>query len=58
MLAEPRNVEALAEALIFLLKEKRQRVRMGLAARERVTKLFSWDRAAQKTLQVYDEVLS
>lgn len=58
LLAEPRNVEALAEALIFLLKEESQRVRMGLTARERVTKLFSWDKAAQKTLQVYYEALS
>jgi len=58
LLVEPKNVEALAEALISLLQDKERRVRMGLRARDRVLRLFSWDRAAQQTFHVYHEVLS
>lgn len=58
LLVEPRNSEALAEAVISLLQDKERRIRMGLMARDRVLRLFSWDRAAQQTLQVYHEVLS
>jgi len=58
LLVEPRNVKALAEALICLLQDKERRIRMGLEARERVLRLFSWDKAAQQTLQVYHEALS
>jgi len=58
LLVEPRNVEALAEALISLLQNKGLRIRMGSKARARVLRLFSWDIAAQQTLDVYHEVLS
>ena len=58
LLVEPKNVGALADALISLLKDKERRVRMGLEARKRVLRLFSWDKAAEQTLQVYREVLS
>jgi len=57
LLVEPKNVEALVEALVSLLQDKERRVGMGLKARNRVIRLFSWDRAAQQTLQVYHEVL-
>jgi glycosyltransferase involved in cell wall biosynthesis len=55
LLVEPRNVKALAEALICLLHDEERRISMGLEARERVLRLFSWDKAAQQTLQVYHE---
>jgi glycosyltransferase involved in cell wall biosynthesis len=58
LLVEPRNVEALAEALISLLNNKEERFRMGLAARQRVARLFSWEKAAEETLQIYNGVLS
>jgi glycosyltransferase involved in cell wall biosynthesis len=58
LLVEPKNVEALAEALIALLQDEGRRIRMGLRGRDRVSRLFSWDKAAQQTLQVYYEVLS
>ncbi len=57
-LVEPRNVEALAEALVSLLIDKERLFRMGVNARERVLRLFSWDKAAEQTLQIYHEVLS
>jgi glycosyltransferase involved in cell wall biosynthesis len=58
LLVEPRNVEALAEALISLLHDKERCMRMGLKARSRVLRLFSWDKAAEQTLRVYREVIS
>ena len=58
LLVEPRNVKALAEALIHLLYDKERRIRMGSEAREMMLRLFSWDKAAQQTLQVYHEALS
>ena len=58
LLVEPRNVNALAEALVTLLQDEWRRTYMGLNARERVLRLFSWDKAAKKTLQVYYEALS
>lgn len=48
-----RDPEALADAIIRILKEKDLRVRMGRRARERVEKEFNKDCAAEKTLKVY-----
>lgn len=58
LLVEPKNAEAIAKALVSLLQNKELRFRMGLEARERVLQLFSWDKAAKQTLQIYHEVLS
>ena len=58
LLVEPKNVGALADALISLLNDENRRVRMGLEARKKVLQRFSWDKAAEQTLQVYHEVLS
>lgn len=58
LLVEPRNVDALSEALLAILHDDERRIRMGLEARKRVLRLFSWDKAAQQTMQVYNEVLS
>lgn len=58
LLVKPKNVEGLADALISLLSDENRRVRMGLEARKKVSRLFSWDKAAEQTLQVYREVLS
>jgi len=44
LLAEPENTGALAESMIFLLKNRDAAARMGQAARDRVQRLFSWDR--------------
>ena len=58
LLVEQRNVEALAKAVVSLLQDGERRFHMGLKARERVLQLFSWDKAAEQTMQVYHEVLS
>lgn len=58
LLVEPRNVDALAKALVSLLINEERRFNMSLEARKRVLQLFSWDKAAEQTLQIYREVLS
>jgi glycosyltransferase involved in cell wall biosynthesis len=58
LLVEPRNVDALAKALVSLLKNEKKRFNMGLEARKRTLQFFSWDKAAEQTLQIYREVLS
>lgn len=55
VLVPPRSVEALAEALISLLHDEERRIHMGHAARKRVSRLFSWEKAADQTLEVYHE---
>jgi glycosyltransferase involved in cell wall biosynthesis len=40
------------------LRDEERRISMGLKARDRVVKLFSWDKAAEQTLRVYREVIS
>lgn len=58
LLVEPRNVGALAQALLSLLQNDELRFHMGSEGRKRVLTLFSWDKAADRTLDVYREVLA
>lgn len=58
ILVEPRNCVQLASAIVSLLKDVDLRNKMGLEARRRVLRLFSWDNAVNRTLKLYKEVLS
>lgn len=58
LLVETGNVEALAAALVNLLQDENKRRNMGIHARRRVLNLFSWDEAAEKTLQIYNEMIA
>ncbi len=53
----PADPPALAAAIKRLLADKQLRQRMGDAARKRIEDSFSWEVAAKKTLEVYQEVL-
>jgi starch synthase len=53
----PRNPEALAEATIKLLKDKRLRREMGENAYEKLKADFSWDKIADKTIEVYRKAI-
>jgi glycosyltransferase involved in cell wall biosynthesis len=50
------DVDALAQAIIRLVDDKNLRARMGLAGKER-SKLFTWQKAAEKQLQIYHALL-
>ena len=56
LLVPPRDPEALAEAIIYLLKSEGVREKMGKDAREKI-KDYSWERIAEETEKVYEEIL-
>lgn len=55
-LVPPRDHEAMAEAIVRLLKDDALRKRMGEAGRARAQALFSAERMVQETLRVYQRV--
>jgi glycosyltransferase involved in cell wall biosynthesis len=57
ILVPPADPVALAAAIKRLLADKPLRQRMGDEARKRIEESFSWEVAARKTLEVYEEVL-
>ena len=56
LLVPPRDHEALADAIVRLLKDADLRRRMGNAARTRARTFFSAERMVQNTLAVYQRV--
>lgn len=58
LLVPPRNPRALAQAIAYLLDNPALRRQMGRAARERVLRLFSWERAARQIESIYQEVIN
>ncbi len=57
ILVPPADPPALAEAIKRLLADDSLRVKMGATARKRIEESFSWEVAARKTLEVYQEVI-
>ena len=58
ILVPARNADALAAAIKQLLNDRQAQQRMSEAGRKRVKEKFSWEQAARKTLEVYQEVLT
>jgi glycosyltransferase involved in cell wall biosynthesis len=56
LLVPPHHADALADAILRLLKDEPLRRRMGEAGLERVRALFSVDRMVDETLAVYERV--
>jgi glycosyltransferase involved in cell wall biosynthesis len=57
VIVPPRNPPALAAAIAEVLADPARGERMGRAARERVLRLFRWERAAAELVDVFEEVL-
>jgi glycosyltransferase involved in cell wall biosynthesis len=57
LLVPPRDARALAMAIRQVLEDGGQRERMAKAGRERVENLFSWRKVAERTVEVYKELL-
>ncbi|MBI5968764.1 MAG: glycosyltransferase family 4 protein [Deltaproteobacteria bacterium] len=57
ILVPPRNALALAQAIRRLLEDPELRLKMGQAARRRITSLFTWEKAARQMVGVYKEVI-
>ena len=58
LLVPPRRPDALAAALRGLLAAPTQALAFGVAGRDRVLARYGWDRVADSTLAVYEEVLA
>jgi len=57
LLAPPKDSEALAEAIIYLLENEDIRERMGRNGKERVER-YSWEKIAEETEKMYRRVLA
>jgi len=57
ILVPPADADALAAAIRRLLDDEPLRRRMGEAGRKRIERSFTWEQAAKRTLEVYQEVL-
>jgi starch synthase len=53
----PKDVNALAEAIVKLLKDKKLRTQMGENAYIKLKADLSWDNIAEKTIEVYKEAI-
>lgn len=53
----PKNPEALAKAIIKLLKEEKLRKQMGENAYKKLKTDLSWDKIAKKTIEVYEKAI-
>lgn len=53
----PNDPKALANAIQFLLENRKLCEKLGKEARKRAIELFSWDKTAKETVAVYDFVL-
>lgn len=57
MLVPPGNVDELASTITVLLRDDGLRNRLGKAARQTVIKDFAWSAIAEKTFQIYKQLL-
>ncbi len=57
LLVRTKNSQALADAILSILHDDRKRNKMGINGRYRVSRMFSWDEAAERTLEVYREAM-
>lgn len=57
ILLPPRNPEALAAAIRRILGDPTERMNMGKAGRRRVEELFTWKKVAERTVNVYRELI-
>ena len=57
ILVPPRDPQELARAILRVLGNEEERKKMGAAGRRRVEQLFTWEKVAERTLEVYRELL-
>ncbi|MCH7838508.1 MAG: glycosyltransferase family 4 protein, partial [Chloroflexi bacterium] len=56
-LVPPGDARALADGIRLLMEDAELRERLGRAGRQSIVKRFSWRKAAEETLAVYQELL-
>lgn len=58
LVIEKENPEKLADALLTLCKDKTLRETLGQAGRERVKKLYDWERNVTQMIDIYTQVIN
>jgi len=58
ILVPPKNPQALAGAIKTLIDDPELRQKIGAAGVERVNRLFTWEKSAKATIDVYNEVIN
>ena len=58
ILVEPKNVDALADALMKLIESKDLRVKMGVEGRKYVKEKYDWGENAESMKKLYDKLIS
>lgn len=53
----PRNPEKTAEAIEKLILDEQLRLKMGKAGRERVIKLYDWNKNVEEMIKIYNKIL-
>jgi len=56
-LVPPRNPQALARAVLKLQADPGEKKRMGLLGRKRAEEFFTWEKVAERTVNVYKELV-
>jgi len=54
---EPRDSKDLAVKIIFLLNHEEFAHKMGKRSRQSIRKLFTWEKTAEKTIEIYEQAL-
>jgi len=57
LLIPPKNPEALADAILTLINNEEERIKMGLAGKEKMKKEFNFERQLRKTVRIYERFL-
>ncbi len=57
ILVPPRDPQALAAAISKILRDEVLRKKMGVRGRQRVESLFTWPKVAERTVEVYRELI-
>jgi glycosyltransferase involved in cell wall biosynthesis len=58
ILVPPRDPQALAQGILQVLQSDGKRGEMGIAGRRRVENLFTWRKVAERTVEVYKELVT
>jgi glycosyltransferase involved in cell wall biosynthesis len=57
-LADPYQVDSFADRILRLVRDRDMREQMGIRGRKRVLRQFSWERAAKRVTQVYEQAIA
>lgn len=52
-----KNDEDFAKSIIFLLQNEKKRKELGSVARKAIMKSFSWEKVAEKTIEIYNSLI-